>query len=68
MFAAPLYSARNIAWEPGSLAKAAQQFWPMAASQEVDVGLVGYSNLDAGAQADMAQWNVFVLTRALIER
>lgn len=39
----------------------------MAATQGVDVGLVGYSNLDAEA-ADMAQWNVFVLTRVLIER
>lgn len=62
-----IYAARDTAWEPGSLAKVAQQFWPLVESKEVDVGLVGYSNLDPWP-AEMAKFNVFMLTRDLVNR
>lgn len=57
----------SAAWEPGSLARVAEQFWPMVESKEADVGLVGYSNLDPES-ALMAAFNVFILTRELINR
>lgn len=62
-----IYNARDTAWEPGSLAKVAQQFWPLVESKEADVGLVGYSNLDPWP-AEMAKFNVFMLTRDLVNR
>jgi len=62
-----IYNARDTAWEPGSLAKAAEQFWPLADAGTVDVGLVGYSNLEPWP-AEMAKFNVFMLTRSLVQR
>lgn len=62
-----IYNARDTAWEPGSLARFAQQFWPMVEAKQVDVGTVGYSNLDKWP-ATLAQFNVFALTRELVNR
>lgn len=62
-----VYMARDTAWEPGSLAKVAQQLWPLMEKKEADVGLVGYSNLDPWP-AKIAKFNVFILTRALVKR
>lgn len=62
-----IYNARDTAWEPGSLAKVVQQFWPLVESKQADVGLVGYSNLDPWP-AEMAKFNVFMLTRDLVNR
>lgn len=62
-----IYNARDTMWVPGSLSKAAQQFWPLVEKKEADVGLVGYSNLDRWP-AEMAKFNVFMLTRVLVER
>lgn len=62
-----IYNARDTAWEPGSLAKVSQQFWPLVTNKQADVGLVGYSNLEPWP-AEMAKFNVFMMTRALVER
>jgi hypothetical protein len=39
----------------------------LGGKKEADVGLVGYSNMDRWP-AEMAKINVFMLTRALVER
>jgi hypothetical protein len=62
-----IYSARDTAWTAGSLAAVASQFAPLAAAGSADVGLVGYANLAPDA-AELAQYNVLVLSRAFLNR